>query len=258
MRKEMTIAERTLWKSLKGNQLGVKFRRQHPIGPYIVDFYSWEAGLVVEVDGDSHFSNESLNYDRERTQHLETLGLTVIPFTNAEIRQHLPEALEEIWRISTALKPSEIHCREWRRADSLRPADVVFVAESLNPFSFPGQRAVPAVSASQRMHSFQSSCGQICLPERHGEPIYPPLSPRQRGEANSTLTVDGEDKGAVLLMRREIVSLETVDTSGTVFNVEVEDSQSVITEVCAVRTSSTDISSERSDQRNAGRRTSSQ
>jgi very-short-patch-repair endonuclease len=80
LRKEMTDAERLLWKSLRRQQLGVKFRRQHPIGPYIADFYSWEAGLVVEVDGDTHFTPEMQEYDAIRTQYLESLGLQVLRF----------------------------------------------------------------------------------------------------------------------------------------------------------------------------------
>ncbi len=54
LRSELSVPEQILWKESKGKSLGVKFRRRHPIGPYIVDFYARDAALVVEVDGDSH------------------------------------------------------------------------------------------------------------------------------------------------------------------------------------------------------------
>ncbi len=76
LRRAMTPAERQLWGALRGEQLGIKFRRQHPIGPYIADFYSWEAGLVIELDGSSHGTPEAQDYDRERDNYLLNLANT--------------------------------------------------------------------------------------------------------------------------------------------------------------------------------------
>ena len=84
MRKEMTSAERRLWFCCL-RLAPHKFRRQRPVGNYITDFYSAELGLVVEVDGDSHFEDEHIAYDRKRTAFLESRGLRVLRFTNEEI-----------------------------------------------------------------------------------------------------------------------------------------------------------------------------
>jgi len=71
----MTLAETVLWGYVSGNQLGVKFRRQHPISNYIADFYCHSAGLVIEIDGSIHDEPEVLQNDIERQQYLESLGL---------------------------------------------------------------------------------------------------------------------------------------------------------------------------------------
>jgi len=89
MRRNLTAAERVLWKALRDRQLGVKFRRQHPIGPYIADFYSREANLVIEVDGDTHTSELQKEHDRNRSLFFGTQGLHVIRFANREIYENL-------------------------------------------------------------------------------------------------------------------------------------------------------------------------
>ncbi|MCX7602396.1 MAG: endonuclease domain-containing protein [Meiothermus sp.] len=83
LRRNMTPAERKLWSVLRG--FSVRFRRQRPIGPYIVDFYCAEAGLVIEVDGESHFSQEGRAYDARRDAYLQSLGLRVLRFSNLEV-----------------------------------------------------------------------------------------------------------------------------------------------------------------------------
>lgn len=88
MRKEMTAAEFHLWQHCL-RDFPVKFRRQRPFGSFIVDFYCPACKLVVEVDGDSHFSDQGLAYDQERTLYLESLGLTVVRFTNHEVLHQL-------------------------------------------------------------------------------------------------------------------------------------------------------------------------
>ena len=88
MRREMTMAERRLWHDCLVN-LGLNFRRQRPIGRFIVDFYCADLKLVIEVDGESHNSAEAAAYDEARTIFLQALGLTVLRFTNHEVMQHL-------------------------------------------------------------------------------------------------------------------------------------------------------------------------
>jgi very-short-patch-repair endonuclease/DNA modification methylase len=133
LRKEMTPGEQRLWRALRGEQLGVKFRKQHPIGPYIGDFYSWEAGLVIEVDGDSHFTSEAQDYDRERDAYLRSLGVEVLHFTNTEITSKIGGVLGRITATLQQVEPLEDHYRQWRRADSLQVGDVVYFGPEQRP-----------------------------------------------------------------------------------------------------------------------------
>jgi very-short-patch-repair endonuclease len=90
LRQEATLAENLLWRHLRRKQFeGFKFRRQHQIGPYIVDFYCAKGRIVIEVDGGQHFEPEVETYDRERTEYLETRGITVLRVTNAEVTRNL-------------------------------------------------------------------------------------------------------------------------------------------------------------------------
>ena len=86
MRREPTPAERTLWFEFL-RDLPVKFTRQKPLGRYIVDFYCASRMLVIEVDGDSHYSDRGQRYDETRTADLEALGARVMRFTNTEVMQ---------------------------------------------------------------------------------------------------------------------------------------------------------------------------
>jgi len=95
LRKEMTEAEKILWTHLRrGNQNGMYFRRQHPYGIYILDFYCFEARLVVEVDGKIHLKQRE--YDFERTKYLEAPGLIVLRFENEDINNRIDWVLELI------------------------------------------------------------------------------------------------------------------------------------------------------------------
>ncbi len=97
LRRRLTAAEHTLWSILRNRGLGgLKFRRQHPLGLYIVDFYCAEKRLVVELDGDSHAGRATR--DAEREAWLEAHGYRVMRFTNREVMQSLPEVLEAIWQ----------------------------------------------------------------------------------------------------------------------------------------------------------------
>ena len=96
LRNNSTAPEQALWKVLKGKQLGVKFRRQHGIGSYIVDFYCAERGLVIELDGESHFIDGAPIYDKKRDSYLQALGLRVMRFTNVQIKEELEGVYEAI------------------------------------------------------------------------------------------------------------------------------------------------------------------
>ena len=97
LRNSLTAAEAVLWKSLQRRQLlGKKFRRQISIGRYIVDFYCAECSLVIELDGDAHFSITIDEYEAERTHYLEQQGLRIIRFENMELYENLDGVLETI------------------------------------------------------------------------------------------------------------------------------------------------------------------
>ena len=87
LRKELTPAERKLWAYLRGDKLGVNFRRQHAIGNYIADFCSPKAKLIIELDGSQHLEQEE--YDKERTKYLESQGYKVIRFWNNQIMNEI-------------------------------------------------------------------------------------------------------------------------------------------------------------------------
>jgi len=81
LRKNFTDAERALWRVLRSRQLaGYKFRRQQPLGPYIVDFVCFEARLVVEIDGGQHGEEEQLAHDSKRTAWLQNENFRVLRF----------------------------------------------------------------------------------------------------------------------------------------------------------------------------------
>jgi adenine-specific DNA-methyltransferase len=86
---------------LRGKQLtGTRFRRQHPVGPYVVDFFRADCQLVVEVDGDTHA--EQVEYDLARTAWLNDRGYRVIRFTNSEVQRQLEAVLEKIAEACTS------------------------------------------------------------------------------------------------------------------------------------------------------------
>jgi very-short-patch-repair endonuclease len=95
LRKNMTPAERKLW---SGYLRTFKFRvlRQRPIDNFIVDFFCAQLRLVIEVDGESHFTDEGRDYDWERTQILEGYGLKVLRFTNDEVLQDWERVCQRI------------------------------------------------------------------------------------------------------------------------------------------------------------------
>ena len=126
LRREMTPPERKLWQVLRCKALGVKFRRQHPIGPYIADFYSREAQLVVEVDGAAaHGTPEAQTHDQTRDAFMQSLGLRVLRIPAAEIERNLEGVFEAIKNACEEVRSPE--GAEWVEAADLRKGDVVFV-----------------------------------------------------------------------------------------------------------------------------------
>jgi very-short-patch-repair endonuclease len=94
LRKNMTNAETLFWNEVSNKRfLGFKFRRQHPIGKFIADFYCHELKLVIEIDGDIHEFDESKEYDKGRIYELEEFGLQVLRFQNEEIEKEMEEVL---------------------------------------------------------------------------------------------------------------------------------------------------------------------
>ncbi len=96
LRKASTTAEKKLWRVLRAYKAGVKFRRQYPVGPYIADFYSPDLGLVIELDGDSHASEEAMEHDRVRDEYLRSQGLTVRRYTNGQVMNNLDGICREL------------------------------------------------------------------------------------------------------------------------------------------------------------------
>lgn len=97
LRNNATPAETILWKALQKSQLaGKKFRRQHSVGAYILDFYCPEEHLAVELDGQQHFTEAGQGYDQERTRYLAALNIRVIRFENDKVFHHFDEVLKDI------------------------------------------------------------------------------------------------------------------------------------------------------------------
>ena len=95
-RKEPTEAEDVLWQAIRNQKLGFKFRRQHPINDFIVDFACTEKHLTIEVDGAYHNNKEQAQYDEFRTQYLKDLGYTELRFKNEEVINNLSKVLDTI------------------------------------------------------------------------------------------------------------------------------------------------------------------
>ena len=107
MRNNLTSAEATLWISLQGRKLkGRKFRRQHSIANYIVDFYCPAEKLVVELDGEDHFHSPVLEKDLVRDKYLATLNIKVLRFENDDVFDNLEQVLECIAQEFTTPSPS--------------------------------------------------------------------------------------------------------------------------------------------------------
>lgn len=96
LRNNLGIPEIILWSHLKDSQLGTKFRRQHSVGFYVLDFYCPEARLAVELDGATHDNPAAQNYDIKRDIFLKKLGIRVLRIQNKDALNNLDGVLEEI------------------------------------------------------------------------------------------------------------------------------------------------------------------
>ena len=115
LRTEMTPPEQKLWLHLRQDQLGIRFRRQHVIGPYVADFYAPSVRLVIELDGETHSSEEQKMYDENRTKYFERNNIRVLRIWNNQVLENIESVVETI-SLSLNPSPSQVREREgaWR------------------------------------------------------------------------------------------------------------------------------------------------
>ena len=106
LRNNMTLGEVALWREIKAKKLGVRFSRQIPIDQYIVDFYSKDLQLAIEVDGSIHFEERQQEKDAFRQKRLESLGVVVIRFSDLDVKNNLSWVLEEIKNKIEQIEPT--------------------------------------------------------------------------------------------------------------------------------------------------------
>ena len=105
LRGRLTDSEELLWLLLRNRRLGgVKFRRQHPVSPYILDFYCEELALGVELDGGQHLEEKQLQKDQKRENFFWDRGIKIIRFWDNDVLCRTESVLEEIWRVVEARK----------------------------------------------------------------------------------------------------------------------------------------------------------
>lgn len=106
LRREGTDAETLLWRHLRSRQLaGCKFRRQHPLPPYVLDFYCEALRLGIELDGGQHYLDQGREHDRQRAAYLQGKGIRLLRFSNRDVLLELPAVLERIYQAVAAPSP---------------------------------------------------------------------------------------------------------------------------------------------------------
>jgi very-short-patch-repair endonuclease len=106
LRNSMTEAEKIMWNKLKNrNVFKARFRRQHPVGIFIVDFYCHEYKLAIEIDGEIHLKKEVIEYDDGRSHDIEKYGIKILRFTNNEVFTDLEKIIKEILITIADLEP---------------------------------------------------------------------------------------------------------------------------------------------------------
>jgi very-short-patch-repair endonuclease len=101
LRKSMSLPEVLLWQVLRGQPNGVKFRRQHPIGPYVVDFCCLSSRLAIEIDGVAHDNVDNANYDVARMSEIERFGFRVVRLAASDVLQDVNTVAEAIVALAT-------------------------------------------------------------------------------------------------------------------------------------------------------------
>lgn len=96
LRSVETSEEKILWEILRNNKIGVKFRRQHPIDEFVLDFYCPKYKLAIEIDGAQHLTKDIKDYDKMRTNYLQSKDIKVIRFLNSEIRNNKERVIKQI------------------------------------------------------------------------------------------------------------------------------------------------------------------
>ncbi len=97
LRKEMTDAERLIWKKIRGRQLNnLQFYRQKPIGQYITDFCCPRARLILEIDGGQHYERKGETDDKIRDDYFKSIGFKVLRFTNLEVLKNIEGVIDKI------------------------------------------------------------------------------------------------------------------------------------------------------------------
>lgn len=96
LRKELSLPEVLLWQQIRAAKLGLKFRRQHPIGPYVADFFCAALRLAVEIDGEAHDRGNRLASDEARNAYMAGVGLTVLRIPAVDILKDMDGALSAI------------------------------------------------------------------------------------------------------------------------------------------------------------------
>ncbi|WP_155989751.1 endonuclease domain-containing protein [Thermithiobacillus tepidarius DSM 3134] len=156
LRQRQTDAESRFWRHLRSRQLdGLKFRRLHPVGPYVLDFYCHEARLCVELDGGQHYLEAGARRDGARRRFLEAQGIRTLRFGNLDVLQNMDGVLSAI--LATALTPARSP-KERERGGANR--------------SKPGPKT-PQSARSQRE-------GNKVTVEHAAAALTPPLSQRER------------------------------------------------------------------------------
>ena len=107
LRRDSTDAERAIWWVVRNRHLGVKFRRQHSMGPYTLDFYCAELKLAVEIDGGQHYEDAGRRYDQSRDEALKAMGIRTLRFSNLDVLRETEGVGEAIWGEVQRLTESE-------------------------------------------------------------------------------------------------------------------------------------------------------
>ena len=129
LRRGQTDAEEVLWQLVRRRGMGVKFRRQHPLTPFVLDFYCHELRLAVEVDGGQHAAPAGRASDARRTAALEARGICVLRFSNLEVLQETTAVADVLWyacqeRLAADRQASTCRGRVARKTPHPRPLPV--------------------------------------------------------------------------------------------------------------------------------------